>query len=116
MEKVTQLLFCEVVSENGERLGRVFDIRCYGEPEHGIANQERTVRELLYGTRGLLELIGLRKTSFQSVAWESVRGIEDGKIIVDENYQTVKTTASDDERAIEKGDARRAETEATSGS
>ena len=116
MEKITQLLFCEVVSQDGEHLGRVFDIRSYGEPEHGIVNQERTVRELLYGTRGLLELIGLRTTSLQSVAWQSVRRIEDGKIIVDENYKTVGTRGSDDERAIEKRDARRAETEATSGS
>jgi len=116
MEKITQLLFCEVVTHDGEHLGRVFDIRCYGELEHGIANQERTVGELLYGTRGLLELIGFRTTSFQSVAWQAVRGIKDGKIIVDENYKTVGTTASDDERAIEKGDARRAETEATRGS
>jgi sporulation protein YlmC with PRC-barrel domain len=116
MEKITQLLFCEVVTQDGERLGRVFDVRCYGEPEHGITNQERTVGELLYGTRGLLELIGLRTTSLQSVAWHSVRGIEDEKIIVDRDYKSVGTTASDDERAIDQWDARRAETEATSGS
>jgi hypothetical protein len=89
MEKITQLLFCEVVSQDGERLGRVFDVRCYGEPEHGIVNQERTVCELLYCRRGLLELIGLRTTSLQRVAWTSVRRFEDGKIIVDGDYKAV---------------------------
>src|SRR5215210_1691618 len=98
MEKITQLLFCEVVSQDGECLGRVFDIRCQGEPEHGFANQDRIVSELLYGTRGLLELVGLRKTSVQSVAWRSVQRIEDGKIIVDVNDKAVEKTASDDER------------------
>ena len=102
MEKITQLLFCEVVSQDGERLGHVFDVRCQGEPEHGYANQDRIISELLYGTRGLLELIGLRKTSMQSVAWQSVRSIEDGEIIVDGNYKAVGTTASNDEQATEK--------------
>jgi sporulation protein YlmC with PRC-barrel domain len=114
MEKITELLFCEVVSLNGKRLGRVFDIRCHGEPEHGIANQDRTVSELLYGKRGLLELIGLRTTSLQSVAWKSVQRIEDGKIVVGEDYSAARTTASGNKRAIDKGDARRAETESTS--
>jgi sporulation protein YlmC with PRC-barrel domain len=102
MEKITQLLFCEVVSQDGERLGHVFDIRCQGEPEHGFTHQDRIVSELLYGTRGLLELIGLRKTSVQSVAWQSVQRIEDGKIIVDVTDKSVGPTASNDERAKEK--------------
>jgi sporulation protein YlmC with PRC-barrel domain len=102
MEKITQLLFCEVVTQDGERLGRVFDVRSSGEPEHGSANQERIVGELLYGTRGLLELIGIRKTSVRSVAWQAVRRIEDGKIIVDGNYKAGGPRASDDERTIEK--------------
>jgi sporulation protein YlmC with PRC-barrel domain len=97
MEKITQLLFCEVISPEGEHLGRVFDIRCQGEPEHGATNQERVFTELLYGTRGLLELIGFRKTSVHSVAWQAVRRIEDGKIIVDGNYKAGGPRASDGE-------------------
>lgn len=83
MEKITQLLFCEVFSEEGEHLGRVFDVRCPGEPEHGHSREARTAGELIYGTRGLLELIGFKKTAGRSVAWQKVKSIEEGKIVID---------------------------------
>jgi hypothetical protein len=85
MEKITQLLFCEVVSPEGEPLGRVFDVRCAGEPEHGRSHEERAASELIYGKRGLLEVLGFRKASGKSVAWKAVKSIEKGKIVVDEN-------------------------------
>jgi sporulation protein YlmC with PRC-barrel domain len=84
MEKITQLLFCEVVSKDGERLGRVFDVRCEGEPEHGDTHKERTASELIYGESGWLELIGFRKTAGKRVAWSAVKKIEQGKIVIDE--------------------------------
>ena len=84
MEKITQLLFCEVVSQDGERLGRVFDVRCEGEPEHGDSREERAASELIYGKRGLLEVLGFKKLSGKRVAWQSVKSIERGKIVIDE--------------------------------
>jgi sporulation protein YlmC with PRC-barrel domain len=83
MEKITELLFCEVFSQEGEHLGRVFDLRCPGEPEHGDTHESRTAGELIYGTRGVLELIGFKKTAGSRVAWEKVKSIEQGKIIID---------------------------------
>jgi hypothetical protein len=84
MEKITQLLFCEVVSEEGEQLGRVFDIRCDGEPEHGIPHEGRTASELIYGMRGFWEVLGFKKAVGKRVAWAAVKSIEQGKIVIDE--------------------------------
>jgi sporulation protein YlmC with PRC-barrel domain len=85
MEKITQLLFCEVVSQDGERLGRLFDVRCEGEPEHGDTHEGREASELIYGARGWLELLGLRKMAGKRIAWRAVKRIEEGKIVIDEN-------------------------------
>jgi hypothetical protein len=85
MEKITELLFCEVVSQEGERLGRLFDVRCEGEPEHGVAHEERVASELIYGKRGLLELLGFKKVSVKRVAWSAVKRIEQRKVVIDEN-------------------------------
>jgi hypothetical protein len=84
MEKITQLLFCEVVSQEGEHLGRVFDVRCEGEPEHGIAHEGRTVSELIYGERGFWEVLGFKKALGKRVSWQAVKRLEPGKIVIDE--------------------------------
>ena len=84
MEKITQLLFSEVVSQDGERLGRVFDVRCQGEPEHGDSREERAASELVYGKRGLLEVLGFKKAAGKRVGWAAVRRIERGRIVIDE--------------------------------
>jgi hypothetical protein len=85
MEKVTELLLCELVSRTGVKLGRVYELRCPGEPEHGIPNRGRVVRELFFGTRGLLEVLGLRETRINSVPWSAVRDVRDGTITIDES-------------------------------
>ena len=87
MEKVTEILLADVVSESGERLGRVVDLRCPGEAEHGDSKKERVVAELLYANRGFLELIGLRKAKIKTAPWQSVKKIEANKITISSNAE-----------------------------
>ena len=82
MEKITEILLAKVVSEDGEPLGRVADLRSNGEPEHGESNKTRVITELLYGKSGWLELVGLRKATLHSVPWKSVKKIEPDKIVI----------------------------------
>ena len=56
MTRLTDVLFCEVVTEQGKKLGRVFDLGCGKEIKSG-AKQNPAVAELIYGTRGFLEAL-----------------------------------------------------------
>jgi len=87
MEKVTEILLANVVSESGKRLGRVVDLRCPGEPEHGDSKKERVVGELLYAKSGFLELIGLRKPNIKRAPWQSVKRIESDTIVISRNVE-----------------------------
>jgi hypothetical protein len=84
IEKITDILFAEVVSEDGEKLGRVFDLRSAGEPEHGLENTSREITEILYDTRSFWEMLGIKEIELKVADWSSVRKIEDGKIIISE--------------------------------
>jgi hypothetical protein len=83
MEKITEILFARVFSEDGEYLGRVFDLRCEGAPEHGESNKERVVGEVLYGKRSFLKLLGFKERAVRSVTWASVKMLGYKKIVVD---------------------------------
>jgi sporulation protein YlmC with PRC-barrel domain len=83
MEKITQLLSLKVETEKGEYLGRVVDVRSDGDPDHGLRNKDRAITELLYGTRGFLEVIGLRRTDVKLVPWKAVKKFGRGRIVVD---------------------------------
>lgn len=87
MGKVTEILLANVVSESGMRLGRVVDLRCPGEPEHGDSKKERVVGELLYAKSGFLELIGLRKPNIKRALWQSVKRIEPDTIVISCNVE-----------------------------
>jgi sporulation protein YlmC with PRC-barrel domain len=66
-----------VHTSDGKRLGRVFDLRCKtrdGEPPE--------VDAIVYGRRGLLERLGLRKALPTLVHWDKVRSIENRVIVV----------------------------------
>ncbi len=84
IKKITGILFSEVVSEGGTPLGRVYDLRSAGEPEHGLTNETREISGILYGTRSFLEVLGLKETELKIIDWSSVVGIADRKIIVRE--------------------------------
>lgn len=82
MRKITDLLSVELESDKGKRLGRVYDIRSHDDAEHGIKVKERTADEIVYGTAGLWEVLGLKKPEVRTIPWSAVMKIEPGKIIV----------------------------------
>ena len=84
MEKITDYILVEVETESGKKLGRVFDIRSEGEPEHGLTVKDRPFDFVLYGRRGLLETLGIKQTETDLLPWSAVRRIENGKMIVED--------------------------------
>jgi hypothetical protein len=78
MERLTELLFCQVVSRDGKRLGHVFDIRCV----YGSNDKPPISEELIYGTKGFLEVLGFKKTYSKRLSWDAIERIERGKIFV----------------------------------
>lgn len=91
MEKITEILLSDVLTESGQHLGRVFELRCHGEPEHGASNSKREVSELICGKTGLLELFGLKRTDVKRVPWEFVKRIETNTVVIDDNYKSKAT-------------------------
>jgi len=67
-----------VRTADGCELGHVFDVRC-----HAGAGKVPTVTAIVYGRRGLLERLGLRRARPTFVSWDRVRSIEDGVVVVD---------------------------------
>jgi sporulation protein YlmC with PRC-barrel domain len=84
MMTLLDLLSARVLTRDGTDVGRVFDIRCAGEPEHGLTNEEREATWLIYGRHGWMELFGFKKTEGRHLPWERVVKIEPGKIFIDE--------------------------------
>jgi hypothetical protein len=84
MEKITDILFCEVETENGQELGRVFEIRSEGDPDHGLANSSRSIDYLLCGDVALLQRLGFREKDLTEVSTDRIKEFRDGKIIVSE--------------------------------
>jgi hypothetical protein len=87
LKKVSEFQYARVEREDGKFLGHVFDLRSRGLPEHGDMREARVVTELVYGKRGLLARLGLVHAQATTLAWESVKEIRDGKIIVDRNTE-----------------------------
>ena len=87
MKRVSEFQMMRVETEDGRLLGHIFDLRSPGEPEHGLTHDKRVVNELVYGKLGLLARLGLTQARATTVAWESVKEIRDGKIIVDRNTE-----------------------------
>jgi hypothetical protein len=67
-------------TEDGRRLGRVFDLRMHRSPAPDLWPDE--VESLVYGTVGLLERLGLRAAQTRTVPWRDVVGVRDGALIV----------------------------------
>jgi sporulation protein YlmC with PRC-barrel domain len=84
MEKITDILFCEVQTETGKKLGRVFDIRSEGEPDHGVTNRSRDLDFMLCGESGLFQRLGFKEKELICVPFSEIKEFGDGKIIVSE--------------------------------
>lgn len=68
-----------IESEDGKRLGRVFDLRV--RAPDGDENSP-VVTQIVYGVRGLLERLGLRRASPTAVHWSRVLRVRDDIVIV----------------------------------
>jgi sporulation protein YlmC with PRC-barrel domain len=82
MKTICDLQFLEVVSDRGEKLGRVFELRSDGIPEHGIMHPYRRITQLVYGKTGLMERLGLRQAQACIVSWSAVVSIDEHTLTV----------------------------------
>jgi hypothetical protein len=80
--KLTDFELLEVVTEDGTRLGRVFDLRAHGRPTLDSSQSMGPVDELVYGPLGLLERLGVRRAAGKTLKWEQVVAIRAGRIVV----------------------------------
>ena len=80
--KLTDFELLEVVTEDGARLGHVFDLRAHGRPTLDSSQSMGPVDELVYGTLGLLERLGIRRAEPKTMPWREVTGVRDGALIV----------------------------------
>jgi sporulation protein YlmC with PRC-barrel domain len=70
--KLSDVVGMEVVSHLGDRLGRVVDLRCAGEPEVGEERPHRVVTEVVFGRVGWLERMGFRAVGEEIVPWAEI--------------------------------------------
>jgi sporulation protein YlmC with PRC-barrel domain len=89
--KLTDLLGAELVTESGEQLGHVFDIRVKRDPRSSgeRADQKWRVDALLYGEKGLAERFGLfaarqrvARGKHDELPWRDVVAITEGEVTV----------------------------------
>jgi sporulation protein YlmC with PRC-barrel domain len=76
MRGLCSLMHRKVVTESGESLGRIWDIRAERTP------RKLTVTGLVVGRRGLLEHYGVVKRKTPPVPWSDVVRIEGKRIVV----------------------------------
>jgi len=80
--KLTDFELLNVVTEDGRELGRVFDLRAHGRPTADSRRRVEPIDEVVYGTLGLLERLGVRRKPGRALQWDRVVAIRDGKIVV----------------------------------
>ena len=72
----------EIVTEDGRRLGRVFDVRIHGRPTTRERADTANVDAIVFGRLGLLERLGLRRATNRTLPWDCVVAVRDGQVIV----------------------------------
>ena len=77
-----------VVSESGEDLGRVYDLRASGRPARGRRTEAATVTTLVYGVSGLLERLGVRRGARCEIDWTDVVALRGDRLIVRDAART----------------------------
>jgi hypothetical protein len=89
--RLTDLLGATLVTESGERLGHVFDVRVKRDPRSSPerADQKWKLDALLYGQRGLIARFGLfsarervSRGRHEELPWAEVVAIAAGKVTV----------------------------------
>ena len=86
MRRLCELQDAHVVDAQGRRLGCVFEFRSPGRAETEPVRDEREIRSLLCGRRGLLERLGWKKARPFLVPWSHVQRVDGGEIQVSGRY------------------------------
>lgn len=71
-----------VATEDGTRLGYLFEIRSPGRAETEPTDDAREVGHFLCGNRGLLERLGWKEPQALAIPWSSVVAIRPDAIVV----------------------------------
>jgi hypothetical protein len=92
MMRASELLHSRIVTESGEDLGHVFDIRVARDPRSSSesAGQKWELKGLVVGRRGAIERYGLKKVTAQAtstlphdmVPWSAVVRFKEGQVTV----------------------------------
>ncbi len=89
--KLTDLLGAKIVSESGETVGHVFDVRVKRDPRSSPDSADQTwrIEALLYGEGGLFERFGLfaarehvSRQRHEALPWSDVVDVSDGVVTV----------------------------------
>ena len=83
MKRITELQHLKVYATSGKYMGRLFDLRSAGLPEHGATSSARVIDQIVYGRVGLWERLGIKQSQATTVDWASVVEIDDERIVVD---------------------------------
>ena len=67
-------------TEEGQRIGRIFDVRAEYDPAH--PERPPVVTAITYGTLGFLERLGVRRSQPRNVRWASVVKLARDMIVV----------------------------------
>ena len=79
---LSDLQHWRVVSESGEDLGRVYDLRAERRPTRGHRSESATVTTIVYGVAGLLERLGVRRGARCEVDWRHVVALRGDRLVV----------------------------------
>jgi len=76
--RLSELQRMEVVDQDGERLGRIFDV----QTEHGASDVAPRLRGFLIGRGGLARRLGIRRGSARLIPIEQVVRLDPGRMTV----------------------------------
>lgn len=80
LKSVAALELIRLEGEDGNSLGRVFDIRTQFDP--GRPQQPPVVTAISYGPLGFLERLGVRRKRPRSIEWKSIAEARSDRIVV----------------------------------
>lgn len=80
--KLSDLEMLEVITEDGRKLGRVFDLRAHGRPTTRGRQEAAAIDGIVYGALGLMERLGVRSAKGKVLPWEQVVAVEADRVVV----------------------------------
>jgi sporulation protein YlmC with PRC-barrel domain len=92
MMRVSHLEGVRVITEAGERLGRIWELQSPGNRKDEPRRERRPIEQLLCGRLGLLERLGWRERSAVVVPWRKVLRWEADALVVEggaEDYERI---------------------------